>query len=134
MRGCTSFLRSLQLLTFCGQFCCYSFMLYLRPLQSSKRMLLKTLDSCILMCCVLKSVTIWYEEKGKNMYRSCQNQTSLVAQMVKNLPAMQETWVGKIPWRRERLPTPVFWPGEFHRQRNLAGYSPWGRKESDTTE
>ena len=35
---------------------------------------------------------------------------SLVAQMVKNPPAMQETWVGKIPWRRQRLPTPVFWP------------------------
>ena len=43
---------------------------------------------------------------------------SLVAQMVKNPPAMGETefnsWVGKIPWRRERLPSPVFWPGEFH--------------------
>ena len=37
-------------------------------------------------------------------------------------------WVGKIPWRRERLPTLVFWPGEFH------GLSPWGHKESDTTE
>jgi len=36
---------------------------------------------------------------------------SLVAQLVKNPPAMQETWVGKIPWRWERLPTPVFWPG-----------------------
>ena len=31
-------------------------------------------------------------------------------------------------------PTPGCWPGEFHRQRSLAGYSPWGRKESDTTE
>ena len=39
---------------------------------------------------------------------------SLVAQLVKNPPAMWETWVGKIPWRRERLPTLVFWPGEFH--------------------
>ena len=39
---------------------------------------------------------------------------SLVAQLVKNLPEMQETWVGKIPWRREWLPTPVFWPREFH--------------------
>ena len=39
--------------------------------------------------------------------------------------------VGKIPWRREQLPTPVFWPGEFHGQRSLAGYSPWGRKELD---
>ena len=43
---------------------------------------------------------------------------TLVAQLVNNLPAMWETWVqswvGKIPWGRERLPTPVFWPGEFH--------------------
>ena len=39
---------------------------------------------------------------------------SLVAQLVKNPSAMWETWVGKILWRRERLPTPVFWPGEFH--------------------
>ena len=38
-------------------------------------------------------------------------------------------WVGKIPWRRERLPTPVLWSGEFH-----GLYSSWGRKESDTTE
>ena len=46
---------------------------------------------------------------------------------------MQETWVQslswKILWRRERLPTPVFWLGEFY---GLG--SPWGRKESDTTE
>ena len=43
---------------------------------------------------------------------------SLVAQLVKNLPALGgpgfDAWVGKIPWRRERLPTPVFWPGDFH--------------------
>ena len=43
-------------------------------------------------------------------------------------------WVGKIPWRREWLPTPVFLPGEFHGHRSLAGYSPWGLKGSDTTE
>ena len=63
---------------------------------------------------------------------------SLVVQTVKNLPAMQETQiqslVGKIPWRREWLPTPVFLPGEFHGQQSLMGYSPWGCKESDTTE
>ena len=40
----------------------------------------------------------------------------------------------KIPWRREWQPTPVFLPGEFHRQRSLAGYSPWGCKELDTIE
>ena len=38
-------------------------------------------------------------------------------------------WIGKIPWGRERLPTPVFWPREFH-----GLYSPWGCKESDMTE
>ena len=41
--------------------------------------------------------------------------------------------VRKIPWRKQWQPTPVFLPGEFHRQRSLAGYSPWGHKESDTT-
>ena len=47
--------------------------------------------------------------------------------VVKNLPAMRETWVRflgwKIPWRRAWLPMPVFLPGEFHGQRILAGYS-----------
>ena len=37
-------------------------------------------------------------------------------------------------WRTEWQSTPVFLPGESHGQRSLAGYSPWGRKESDTTE
>ena len=40
-----------------------------------------------------------------------------------------DSWVGKIPWRRERLPIPVFWLREFHEL-----YSPWSRKELDTTE
>ena len=43
-------------------------------------------------------------------------------------------WVGKMPWRRKLQRTPVFLPGKSHRQRSLAGYSPWGHKESDTTE
>ena len=43
-------------------------------------------------------------------------------------------WVRKIPWRRKRQPTPVFFPGESHGQRRLAGYSPWSCKERDTTE
>ena len=42
--------------------------------------------------------------------------------------------VRKIPWRREWLPTSVFLPGEFHEQRSLVGYNPWGLKKSDTTE
>ena len=59
---------------------------------------------------------------------------SLVAQLVKTLPEMQEILVLLqeeilLPWRREWLPTPVFWPGEFH-----GLYCPWGLKESDMTE
>ena len=55
---------------------------------------------------------------------------SLVAQLVKNLPAIGfDPWAGKIPWRRKRLPTPVFWPGEFH-----GLYSSYSRKELDMIE
>ena len=59
--------------------------------------------------------------------------------MVKNLPAMQETWVQSFgqedPLEKGiQLPTPVFLPGKSHGQRSLVGYSPWSCKESDTTE
>ena len=63
---------------------------------------------------------------------------SLVAQMVKSLPAMQETQVRSLgqedPWRRKWEPTPVFLPGRSHGRRSLGGYSPWGCKELETTE
>ena len=57
---------------------------------------------------------------------------SLVAQLVRihlqcGRPGF-DPWVGKTPWRRERLPTTVFWPGEFH-----GLYSPWDCKEPDMT-
>ena len=62
----------------------------------------------------------------------------LVAETVKNPLAMWKTqvshWAGKILWRREWQPTPVFLPGESYGQRSLEGCSPWGCKESDTTE
>ena len=45
-----------------------------------------------------------------------------------------DPWVWKVLWRREWLPTPVVLPRESHGQRSLAGYSPWGRKESDLSE
>ena len=45
-----------------------------------------------------------------------------------------DPWVGKIPWRRKWQSTPVLLPGKSHGQRSLVGYSPWGRKELDTTE
>ena len=47
---------------------------------------------------------------------------------------MFDPWVGKIPWRRKWQPTPGLLPGKPHGLRILVGYSPWGRKESDTTE
>ena len=57
---------------------------------------------------------------------------SLVAQLVKNQPAMQETWVQSLgwedSWRRKQLPTPVFWPREYHEL-----YSRWGCKELNMT-
>ena len=60
--------------------------------------------------------------------------------MIKNLPVNAgdtrffDPWVGKIPWRKAWQPTPVFFPGKFHGQRGLVGYSPWGCKELDMTE
>ena len=62
--------------------------------------------------------------------------------MVKNPPANAgdvrdagfDPWVGMIRWRRAWQPTSVSLPGESHEQRSLTGYSPWGHKESDSTE
>ena len=45
-----------------------------------------------------------------------------------------DSWVGKIPWKRKWQPILVFLPRESHGQRILEGYSPWGLKQSDTTE
>ena len=45
-----------------------------------------------------------------------------------------DPWFGKIPWKRAWQPTPVFFPGESHGQRSLAGYSPWGQRELGMTE
>ena len=58
--------------------------------------------------------------------------------MVKNLPAMQETWVQSLgledPLEKGMAIHSIFLPGESHGQRSLAGYSSWGHKELDTTE
>ena len=63
---------------------------------------------------------------------------SLVAQMVKHLSAMQETWVQSLGWEdpleKEMVAHPVFLPGKSHGPWSLVGYRPWDRKESDTTE
>ena len=72
----------------------------------------------------------------------CIFRTSLVAQMVNNLPAMQETWVrfllqcrrpGKFPWRRDWQPAPILLPGKFNVQRSLVSYSLRAHKELGVT-
>ena len=77
--------------------------------------------------------------RWKNQVSMLNKGCSLVAQTVKNLPAMWETRVQSLGWedaleRRESQPTPVFLPGEFHEQRSLVGYNPWSHKQSDTSE
>ena len=63
---------------------------------------------------------------------------SLVAQTVKNLPAMQETWVQSLSWEgpleKEMATHSALLPRKSHGWRSLVGCSPWGREESDTTE
>ena len=60
----------------------------------------------------------------------------MVAQTVKHLPTMQKTWVRSLGREDllEKEPIPVLLPGESHGGKSLVGCSPWGRKESDTTE
>ena len=66
------------------------------------------------------------------MYTSLQNWASLVAQTVKRLPVMRETWV--LSLGREDPLEKEMATNSFHGWRSLVGYSPWGRKESDMTE
>ena len=82
----------------------------------------------------LKGLDVYFEVKSDHM-------GSPGGTVIKNPPAVQEIcrrcrfnpWVGKVPWRRKWQPAPVFLPGKSHGQRSLAGYSPWGRTELDTT-
>ena len=61
-----------------------------------------------------------------------------MAQVVKYLPAVQETWVQSLGWEdpleKKMATLSVFLPGESHGQKTLAGYRLWGYRESDTTE
>ena len=86
--------------------------------------------------CLQKSLFFFFPVRTSKR----KERASLVAQMVKSLPALQETWVRSLG--QEDSPekemngkyTPVFLPEESHGQGSLASYSPWGRKELDTTE
>ena len=68
----------------------------------------------------------------------CMQAFSSCGEWASHCGAVQETWVRSLGWkdprRREWLPTSVFLSEEFHGQRSLVGYGPWGHRESDTTE
>ena len=99
-------------------------------------------DTTTICCCYLET-SILSHPKTFNSHRISwgelirQISSLLVAQTVKNLPAMWETqvwsWVRKIPWRREWLPTPVSGLENSMNRGTWQGYSPWGHKELDTT-
>ena len=127
----------------------YSFAQYI---QKIKRISVETDDQCywnsivnklflvMFLFCIssLKLlVKIWFLAATRYLHydrtKCLKKSASLIAQLVKKPPAIRRprfnSWVRKIPWRRDMLATPVFWPGEFHRL-----YNPWGHKKSDTTE
>ena len=108
----------------CPQWLCHSFKgfaLLLSCLSTDKRKRGKENNVMILKLAIQKLFIYYYLIEA-----------SRVAQVVKNLPAKQETrfnpWVKKVLWRREWQLTPVFLPGELRGQRSLAGYSPGGTK------
>ena len=71
-------------------------------------------------------------KKKKKVVPLQSGRASLVAQLVKNLPAVQEVWVQSLGWEdsldKEMATHSVFLPGKSHGQRSLVGYSPWGCK------
>ena len=81
----------------------------------------------ILQVRILEWVAIYFF-RGSSLPRDW-TQVSCIADRLFTVWATEED----PPWRRAWQPTPVL-PGEFHGQRSLAGYSPWGPKKSDTTE
>ena len=72
----------------------------------------------------------WMHCAGKNEYiQFFESQVNVIIEVLR-FPGKKK----KISWRREWQPTPVLLPGKSCGLRSLVGYSPWGRKESDTTE
>ena len=79
---------------------------------------------------ISKSSVDWGKKKKNNNAQSKSASYVFIGDLSEDFP----TQVGKIPWRRQWHPTPVFLPGESHGRGSLVGYSPRGRKELDTTE
>ena len=98
-------------------------------------MLLQLLDLCMIP-------VIHFRSFGETLYQVSELKSGLPRWFSGKESAHQcsryrsgfDPWVGKVPWSRKWKPTTVFLPGKFYGQRSLVVYSPWGHKESDTTE
>ena len=75
----------------------------------------------------------WVEKQSK-AFSSGSTDKESTCQCRRHKRCRFDPWVRKISWRRKWQPVPIFLPGKFHGQRSLAGYSPWGCEESETTE
>ena len=75
-----------------------------------------------------------YKNKWSTIYKTLKKKKESACQCRRHRRCGFGPWVGKMPWRRNWQPTPVFLPGKFQEQSSLMGYSPWGCRESDTTE
>ena len=84
---------------------------------------------------ILKNTSQWLDSSRIfPLFHVLIKQSSKVSIKYSILISPFNPWFGKIPWMREWQPTPVFWLGKSHGQRNLLDYSPWGHKPSDMTE
>ena len=91
-----------------------------RVMTTGKRSFFTSLSLSLLICKLGIGLPWWLSAKEPAcQYRRCKGHR-------------YDPWVRKIPWNRKWQPAAVFLPGEFHGQRSLAGYNPWGRKKSDT--
>ena len=117
----------------------HTYMYYFHSLSHYQSTLVQMINyKTILIICLMENASAFpsllpFGWRKNNTSSHVYPRASLVAQLVKNPPAMREAWVRSLGWEdaleKEKLPTPVFWPGEFH-----GLYSPWGCKVSDTTE
>ena len=88
------------------------------------------LDTCL----SIATKAIFYNLLINCSFLGCASGKKSACQFRKHQSRRFDPWARKIPWSRKWQPVPAFLPGKFYGQGSLAGYRPWGRKESDSTE
>ena len=126
-----------------------------RSVQRSVKIILLS-ASLLFILFITKIMTLtftWRKLNGNGIWRNCHLDSKSLPRNNPHPKVIPLKWRGKLwthfmarifvfqqlvslyqGWRRKWQSTPVFLAGEFHRQKSLMGYSPWGCKESDTTE